>query len=206
MAGSNIYLPGKWKSQTFTSSGNFTVPANVDQVFVEMYGGGGGGSRYNPPVGIGPYQNFGGEAGERVHANIPVTPGAVIAVTIGTGGAGATNVNFGGHLGADGTDTIFNSLKSRGGRGGGYLAMPGNVEPGELNLHGMGRGLDSFRASGGAFDSSFGGDAGFGNGGKGGDIFDAPTNGGIGAGGGGGLNVSAGSGGNGRCIVYWKAE
>lgn len=203
MAGSNVFFDNRFhESQTFTSSGTFTVPAGVDMVFVEMYGGGGSGCRVTS-AGSG-YAIFGGESGERVHAHIPVTPGANISVSIGSGGAaipsGGSDV-----IGNDGTATTFGSYKSRGGLGGGYF-VDGVAFNSDVFFKGMGRGQDSFRATGGN-NSGFvyGGDAGYGNGGNG-AVGGNGGNGGLGAGGGSALAslVTSGAGGDGICIVFWK--
>lgn len=100
-----------WQSQTFTASGNFTVPAGVTQVFVLGAGGGGGGG----PGGDGTagdlaHQFYGGAGGNASHPVMypaTVTPAAVIPIVIGTGGAGSSTL---GVPGAFGTDTTFGSL------------------------------------------------------------------------------------------------
>ncbi|WNM19021.1 LamG-like jellyroll fold domain-containing protein [Flavobacterium capsici] len=76
-------------SQTFTSSGTFTVPAGVYQVTVEAWGGGGkGGDGLN----IG---NVGGGGGGGAYSakSIPVIPGNTYTVNVGLG---ATTVSDGG--------------------------------------------------------------------------------------------------------------
>ncbi|SPF53383.1 hypothetical protein SBF1_660024 [Candidatus Desulfosporosinus infrequens] len=68
--------PGTWVrtaqtgSQTFTSSGSFTVPAGIYRIFVKAWGGGGGGGS-------------GGYAG----VWLSVIPAQVIIITIDAGGA-----------------------------------------------------------------------------------------------------------------------
>lgn len=185
MSGSNTFFDNRfYSSQTFTASGTFNVPVGVNMVFVEMYGGGAGGSAV---VSGSVIANGGGE-GERIHAHIPVTSGGSVTITIGGGTVGASTTGSTTIHAVDGGNTVFGSFKSPGGVGGG------------------GGGRDSFRATGGTSDANGqGGDAGHGNGGNGGST---PTDGGTGAGGGGMTNAAGtatgGDGGDGICIVHWK--
>ncbi|MFN3753551.1 LamG-like jellyroll fold domain-containing protein [Flavobacterium sp.] len=76
-------------SQTFNSSGTFTVPAGVHQVTVEAWGGGGkGGDGLN----IGKVGGGGG-GGAYSLKSIPVVPGTTYTVNVGLG---ATNASDGG--------------------------------------------------------------------------------------------------------------
>lgn len=87
-------------TQTFSTSGSFTVPAGVTAITVEVWGGGGagGGATGNPSAG-------GGGAGGSYVKNIGYTviPGNTYTVTVGTGGTGSTTA------GASGGDSWFNS-------------------------------------------------------------------------------------------------
>ncbi|EPZ8126272.1 hypothetical protein ACXV6R_004180 [Yersinia enterocolitica] len=76
----------------FTSSGSFTVPAGVTQIFVSgCAAGGGGGSSLATNSSSFVTGGSGGGAGQpALNVPITVTPGQVIPVTIGTGGTGAT--------------------------------------------------------------------------------------------------------------------
>lgn len=95
----------------FTSSGSFTVPAGVTQIFVSgCAAGGGGGSSLATNSSSFVTGGSGGGAGQpALNVPITVTPGQVIPVTIGTGGTGATaaanNATAGGNtqLGAGGS-------------------------------------------------------------------------------------------------------
>ncbi len=121
---------GRSGMQVFSSSGTFTVPAGVFNIFVRVWGAGGAGgtsSDGNYPGGGG----GGGGYGEGIYA---VTPGASISVTIGAGGVGgpggSTSVGTlltatGGNLGEAG---------SAGGIGGG--ATGGTVAGAPLGLIG----------------------------------------------------------------------
>lgn len=104
-------------SQTFKSSGTFTVPSNVRSVTAFLVGGGGGGGgggAYPYPSGGG-----GGGAGYAVTQTVSVTPGQQITVIIGGGGNGAPgrykNV---GYSGSAGGTTYFGSISAAGGNGG----------------------------------------------------------------------------------------
>ena len=122
-------------SQTFNSSGTFTVPAGVTSVRVSAVGGGGGGGSGVSSQRYGESGNFrsyatgggGGAAGEQVIGRTySVTPGQTISVTIGNGGAGGSStvgqgVNriYAGLDGANGQNTVIGSpinLTMRGGQ------------------------------------------------------------------------------------------
>lgn len=206
MSGTNIYIPGKEvKSQTFTSNGTFTVPDGTDKVYVEMYGGGGGGASDTTAGSAVTAVRYGGEAGNRVQAMVPVSPGDSISVVIGSGGVGGTSGADG--IGGDGTATTFDGLKAAGGKGGGWIGEFNSIVGARANGHGIGR--DNYRSSGGnkvlvGSSTIFGGDAGHGNGS---DAALTPSAGGRGAGGGASTTSGSGSvggdGGDGICIVYY---
>ena len=103
-------------SQTFTSSGSFTVPAGVTTLTIEAWSGGGagGGATGNTSAG-------GGGAGGSYVKNTAyvVIPGNTYTFTVGTGGIGNTTT------GAAGGDSWFNSSSSifaKGGLGGALAA------------------------------------------------------------------------------------
>ncbi|EJM09730.1 hypothetical protein PMI21_05462 [Pseudomonas sp. GM18] len=108
----------------FTSSGSFTVPAGVTQIYVSgCAGGGGGGGTFN----IGATGNIsagggGGGAGQSIiRQAYAVTPGQVIAITIGSGGTGAAIAGSGGAGGA----TLVGALVTLTGGGGGAAGGAG---------------------------------------------------------------------------------
>lgn len=140
----------KWQDKSrfknvalFTTSGVFTVPANVNEVMIEMWGAGGGAH----------FPGGGGGSGGYILGTINVSPTNEINVTIGsggTGGGGATNAAQGGAttvtapgftfnaFGGSFADTIqFTNLIRYVGGGGGltsvspsnfrnYISYPGN--------------------------------------------------------------------------------
>ena len=80
-------------SQTFTSSGTFTVPAGVSKLWIRYCSGGGGGrggSQYTNIYGTVVYASgsFGGSSCGYVYELLSVTAGSILTVTVGAGGAG----------------------------------------------------------------------------------------------------------------------
>lgn len=63
----------------FTQNGTFTVPAGITRVLIEAWGAGGGGS-----------SGGGGAAGMYLYSVQNVTPGTLLTIAVGTGGANAT--------------------------------------------------------------------------------------------------------------------
>lgn len=226
----HLFINGQWRiqrdssqSQVFTSNGTFTVPTGVSLVWVTMCAGGGGGGSGTPGGGGG-----GGES--LIYWPINVTPGASMAVTVGSGGPGGT----GGPGGSTGSSSSFGGLTvsggsggagttgaGAGGNGGGYYAGSGGIgvkgSTGTIAypiIGGAGGGEDGFAGgvvglfTGGAASSGGGGGASaFGSGGAGAGAPGSGTAGGTCAGGGGagagGGGTSGGAGGNGQVIVEW---
>ncbi|WP_155953895.1 phage tail protein [Pseudomonas sp. URIL14HWK12:I7] len=89
----------------------WTVPANVWKVFVEVRGGGGSGAFGALETGAG-----GGGAGGFSTRLVSVTPGSVITVTVGAGGAYVTTANTVGNPG--GTSSFGSHCSATGGSGG----------------------------------------------------------------------------------------
>ncbi|MDI1255031.1 MAG: choice-of-anchor D domain-containing protein [Flavobacterium sp.] len=220
------------QSQTFTTTGTFTVPAGVTSIQVEAWGAGGAGGGATGTISAG-----GGGAGGGYVKNTAVTvvPGTTYTVTIGTGAVGTTG------SGANGGNTWFNTaatILAIGGKGGtaatgaaataaGATALTtGNVGfSGGFNYYGGagGTGTAAGLAGGGG-----GGTAGTGSNGNaatgvtGGTAvtggFAGPNGSGtdangasatnVGAGGAGGRAATAtdrlgGNGGNGQMIITW---
>ena len=129
-------------SQEFTTSGSFTVPAGVTEIFVEVVGAGGNGG-YN---GTG-----GGGGGGYASGNFTVTPGAVLDVAIGVPGLG----------GVTGTTIVEDLLYATGGENG--VSVP-NPEIGGGGTGGFGNGgnISNFTGGkgGGGYYTYFGGGGG----------------------------------------------
>jgi hypothetical protein len=113
--------------QTFSVSGNWTVPGKVKSLYVEIWGGGGGGGRSNnneDSEGAG-----GGGSGGYVRAFLSVTPGEVLTMTRGNHGV-KSNEDLG--SGSDGNTTKITSATrgdlviATGGTGGGVKLVEGN--------------------------------------------------------------------------------
>lgn len=104
--------------QTFTSNGNFTVPAGVSTIYVSGCAAGGGGGAGGSSAGstnlVGGGGGAGGSAGQSIiRQAYSVTPGQVIPITIGgggTAGAAAASGNNTGGTGGAGGNTVVGSL------------------------------------------------------------------------------------------------
>jgi hypothetical protein len=203
-------------SQTFVSSGTFTVPAGITQIIVvgshAGAGGGGGG-------GGGSGGGDGGGGGPSIFASpiiMSVSPSQQFTVTIGAGGSGGTagNSSAGGAGGVGGTTQFgsFNFYNNLGGSGGGG----GGGAGGTSYVGGAGAGPAG--GYGGTTGGSSGGNAGIGNS----DSIYSTATGALSASGGngvkgtsscnngsdGGLSSSntggaGGAGGAAKVIVYW---
>jgi hypothetical protein len=193
--------------QALSSSGTFTVPADVYEIDVELWsGGGGGGGAFNNGY------SGGGTGGGYARNKFVVTPGQTIDVTIGAGGAAG---NGSPSNGSDGGASLF----------GGYMTVPGG--PHGLAANGVTAGPSASGASptGGAINiagqNGSGGNDGVGGGSggqapMGGGSAPAGSTGGTGSsglfpgsgGGGTGAGASAGyaggTGAGGLCIVTWE--
>lgn len=188
-----------------TSNLTWQVPVGVSRVFVQVWGAGGGGSGGNAlsiPGGGGGGGGYGADF-------VNVTAGAIIPVTVGTGGAAGTsaggsgatggNSSFGAHVtatgGAGGT-TVAGAFAA-GGVSTAALSIAGSVgEPGILlSLIIGGQGGDASQGGAGGHGSRLTSQAGV----------NGLSPGGGGGGGSGALVLfsAGGSGGNGRVIVWY---
>lgn len=117
-------LPSAGGQQIFTANGTFTVPAGVSRVFVSLCGGGGGGSGGVLVSSSDLYAGGGGGGGQcYLRSSISVVPGQVIAVTVGSGGAGGSGRGNGV---AGGVSSFGALLAASGGGGGVYSTVGGN--------------------------------------------------------------------------------
>lgn len=174
--------------QIFTSSGNFTVPANVFKLTVHGGGGGAGGGGGNS-AGSG---GGGGGAGRWDTHTFNVTPGDVLSVVCGNAGGGSSS-------NVDGTDGNASSIQE--------------VSAGTIHYFAGGGGGRS-QAHGGVGGQGGGQTAnGSSNGGKGAPGHNDPSSGAlvnssstVNCGGGGGADGAGGTAGNGAAgivIVTW---
>lgn len=196
---------GTLQSQTFLTSGTFTVPANVRQLYVQCTGAGAGGYNSGGEASLW----LGGGGSGMVTAFVHVVPGTAYTVTVGapSGGNQRTNggtTSFGALVSCAGGLTAY-------GRYGSFLNTAGsNVVGLNNNIVGVfadpgvgGITAASVYTGGGiantnAAVATVGGPGGFGHGANG-----AGT---AASGAGGGVNTSNGTtyaGGSGRCVVYW---
>lgn len=125
-------LQGK---QKFPGVGSFTVPTGVSLIYLSGCAGGGGGGAgggggNNGAFGAG---GGGGGAGQSIFREpYAVTPGQVINITIGAGGAAGVpaSATTGGNGGAGGNTVIGSLVTLNGGVGGSGGLSSGSVAPG----------------------------------------------------------------------------
>ena len=134
--GGTVTTCGDYKIHTFTSPGTFCVTSGgspsgsntVDYLVVaggggaEMAGGGGGGVRFTNStytIGCAP-------AAPRVGGSALSVPANPYAITVGAGGAGTAYPST---CGTRGSNSIFSTITSTGGGGGGKYNGPGSCAP-----------------------------------------------------------------------------
>ena len=184
-------------SQTFTSSGKFTVPIGVTEITVECWGAGGagGGSTSNNSGGSG-----GGGGGYCINV-FSVTPGQQINYTIGAGGTGSTG------NGTDGGETSMLTLTATGGGGGGAnrgtVGAGGTATEGTTNTNGN-AGTVGGNSGGAGGAGANGGSGGTGSTNASGGVGTAPGGGGGGGERGNGNNYSGGNGASGQVRISWN--
>lgn len=98
------------RSQIFTRTTLWSVPATVSLVYATWVGSGGGGGGNTDPFNAG--AGAGAGAGEFRHMfPVPVTPGGTLLVVIGNGGIPTSDT------GPDGEPTIVGAFSALGGKG-----------------------------------------------------------------------------------------
>ncbi|MCC9072595.1 T9SS sorting signal type C domain-containing protein [Flavobacterium sp. F-65] len=194
-------------TNTFTTSGSFTVPAGLTLLTAECWGAGGAGAGTNTSNSAG-----GGGGGGYSVASISVVPNSSISYVVGAGGTGGNNA------GPNGTASSFSSVSANGGAGGGAGGAGGVGGVGTsfsggkgangslvlgLIYSGGGGGSAGTASNGNSPSGSAGGAAVAGGaaGGAGATLAGAGSNGGVPGGGGGGglvlLGIGTNKGGNG---------
>ncbi|TBX70432.1 choice-of-anchor D domain-containing protein [Flavobacterium silvisoli] len=211
------------KSQTFSGSGTFTVPAGVTQLTVEAWGGGGKGSTLTTNIGGG-----GGGGGAYMKGIINVTPSTTYTVTVGTGSSTT----------AAGGDSWFNNSTTIIAKGGssaadnssigaiGGIATAACIPCTSFVSYNGGNGANGSGTTYGGGGGSSAGNTQAGNSATSATGATAPTNGGngangrsttqgngtaatgLGGGGGGALRTSSntrngGNGANGQVVISW---
>ena len=106
-------------SQSFTTSGTFSVPTGLTAVDVLVVAGGGGTGRRG---------GGGGSGGLIFMPAAPVTPGGTVTVTVGEGGGPATAQSGSNMRGITGQDSAFGTLVAKGGGGGGAAITGGALD------------------------------------------------------------------------------
>ncbi len=121
-------------AQAFTSSGTFTIPANVTSLKVTLIGGGGGsGGAGGGGFGFDGIGGNGGGGGSAVVYLTSMTPGNTISVTVGAGGTAGNSAPGAGGTGgssqiSSGTQSI--TTVTAAGGGGGGAGLGGEIGPG----------------------------------------------------------------------------
>ena len=192
-----------------SGSGNFTVPAGVTAVTIEVWGGGGGGGGGDGGAGQKNGAGGGGGGGYTIKNNLTVTPGQTIAYVVGAGGGGGSNGGINGPAGA--TSSVSGTYIANGGLGGAAGANTnivaggagGTASGGDTNTTGTaGSSNDTFNDGGAGGAGAHGGAGGAMNAGGGdGNVGSAPGGGGCG----GGKNSLGAAGGAGRVKFSWAA-
>ena len=172
-------------SDNNTATGTWFVPAGVTSVKVLVVGGGGGGT-YDRAAGggAGGLLYYGDETPTNGHAegtSFSVTPGSLLSVQVGGGGAGATVYG----ITNNGGDSVFGTLTALGGGGGGLIfatapsggsgggaygqgGIPGAGTPGQGFAGGTAGNAPNYGSGGGGGAGGAGGNAALGLSGNGG--------------------------------------
>lgn len=195
-----------------SGDGTFVVPTGVTSVLCKLWGGGGGGGQGGD--GGGNQGGTGGGGGAYCQVAISVTEDDEIAYSVGGGGLGLVDEEFGCGIGSSGGDTTITfdaETYSADGGSGGYSCGSTSVGAGGLSSDG------DYHENGGdgsAYDSSnyggagggAGGDGGAGGGNTEGHTDGLPGESPGGGGGGGGKECSGGNGAPGRVQFVYTVE
>ena len=141
---SNVITPPNTIGYAFPGSYNFTVPAGVTSIIVQLYGGRGGGGGLGSgtttlptfcSAGVGSFAagGGGGSAGAAASYTLTVTPGENLNIVVGQGGGGGTT--SGGSAGQPsrvrrgGVDIVSVPGGNGGGRASGPVPMASDPAP-----------------------------------------------------------------------------
>jgi|GEM_PF-5529275 len=160
---SGALLAGRgWRAnQTWATPGtfSFSVPAGVRQLYIEVWGAGGGAGH------IGTDSNWlggGGGGGGHARGSYPVTPGQILSIVVGQGGTLGTAAADGGNGGVSSVGSLISATGGAGGkRSSGTSATGvgglGGVGSGQINIVGQEGGAGQSNAAGSV--GAMGGDA-----------------------------------------------
>lgn len=208
LAGALLAGRGWRANQVWATPGTFSfiVPTGIRQLYIEVWGGGGGAGH----IGTGSTW-LGGAGGGGGHAKgtYPVVPGQVLAITVGQGGSLGTASLDGGNGGVTSVDTLISATGATGGkRSSGTAATgvggAGGVGAGQINMPGQDGGYGHSNVDGNV--GAKGGDAACG--GAGGRSSTGSGDAGLWPGGGGAAKGPsgvgpAGAGAPGGAVVWW---
>lgn len=146
-------------TQTYSTAGSYSfyVPAGCSSVEVRIWGGGGGGGYGVAQTSVGSNGGSGGGGGGYAAATLAVTPGDLLYVTVGAGGAPGDYGNAGGtsSLSHEGTP-VMSAFGGGGGIGYHYGTgggAGGGASGGDVQRNG-GNGGTAYYQSGSALDVS----------------------------------------------------
>lgn len=199
---------------TYTANGSFTVPAGVAFIRAMVIGGGGGGGG-----GFNALNCAGGGGGGCIfgYMTLPVTPGEVLSISVGSGGAGGNTAAAGSPGTASSIQrassailTGYGSVNGGAGSatgGGGGASSPNNIinnggDAGNSGFFSLTKAGGS--SGGGGASGGGGGGASYSVGGNGGASGLSGSAGAFGSGGGGGgINGRGGAGGDGIIFISY---
>lgn len=151
-----------WKYVIITETQDVKIPSNIiNPCHVMMMGAGGGGAAIRDSYVNG----AGGGSGYFVDADVNVTPGATVKVTIGAGGKGGTASRSSDYPGTNGTNSWADGFDGGDTKFGSYLtAKGGKAGRFELNSEGIRKAVGGDGAAGGTGSLRGGNGATFGGG------------------------------------------
>lgn len=116
MAGITQSAPGTVTVYATPGTTNWTVPAGIFKIRARVWGAGGGGGALIAGATSG--SGAGGNGGGYAEGVYSVTPGQILSIIVGAGGAKGTSAGFGTNGQAGGTSSVGSLLSATGGGGG----------------------------------------------------------------------------------------